>query len=92
MLTAPKAKIVHIEVEQGTSGAYFATSPELKGLQVACMTLEEIQNEIPRAITEMYAAYGLEVIVAPVDNNGHHYDRCWVAVPTSAAKSALAGI
>lgn len=90
MNASMKAKIVNIEVERGSSGAYFATSPELKGLQVARMTLAEIQQEIPRAIAVMYAACGVDVVVTPVEDDATDFDHRWVAVPKVIARSALA--
>lgn len=85
-----KAKLVNIVVERGTSGAYFATSPEIKGLQVAGMTLADVQHKLPLAIAEMYAACGVEVVVTPVEDDGDEIDHTWVAVPTVIAKAALA--
>lgn len=47
---------VRVDIERGTSGAYFATSDEMKGLQVAGMTLADVQRSLPGAIAEMRAA------------------------------------
>lgn len=85
-----KAKLVNIVVEQGSSGAYFATSPDMKGLQVAAMSLDEMRHEIPRAIAMMYAACGVEVVVTAVEEDDGDIDRQWVAVPAVVAKAALA--
>ena len=86
--TSMRAKIVHINVERGTSGAYFATSPELKGLMVSKMTIEAVHNDIPRAITELYAACGVDVVVTPVEDDSE-FEHPWVAVPAVVAKAAL---
>jgi len=88
--SAMKAKIVEIEIERGSSGAYFATSPQLRGLQVACMSTEEVAKEVPRAIQEMYAACGVEVFVSPVEGGIHFgVDSQWVAVPTGASQVSI---
>lgn len=47
---------VVINVVRGKSGAYFATSPDIKGLQVAAMTRGELDQKLPKAIAEMKAA------------------------------------
>jgi len=83
-----RAKIVHINVEHDASGAYFATSPELKGLLVAKMTIEDVYCNIARAITELYAASGVDVVVSPVEDDSE-YEHPWVAVPAAVAKMAL---
>jgi len=47
---------VVVEIERGTSGGYFATSPQIKGLLVASMTLAGVRDDLPGAIAEMKAA------------------------------------
>lgn len=47
---------IRVDIERGTSGAYFATSDEMKGLQVASMTLTGVRHKLPLAIAEMKAA------------------------------------
>lgn len=84
-----RAKIVHIHVEHDASGVYLATSPELKNLLVAKMTKEDVYRDIPRAITELYAACGEEVVVSPVEDDSE-FEHPWVAVPAVVAKQALA--
>ncbi len=86
-----RAKIVRVLIERGESGAYFATSPELKGFLVSKMTIEEVRNDVARAITELYAVCGEEVVVTEVDT-GHEseFENSWVAVPAVVAKQALA--
>jgi hypothetical protein len=85
------AKIVRVKFDQGASGAYFATSPDLKGLLVSKMTMNAVQAEIPRAITELYAVCGLSVVVTPVEqNDDDDFEDTWVAVPAAVASIALA--
>jgi hypothetical protein len=87
-----KAKIVNVAVERGESGAYFATSPDMKGLQVAAMSLDEMRLEIPRAIKMMYAACGEDVLVTPVEEDDGEIDRQWVAIPAVIAKTSRASV
>lgn len=47
---------VRIVIEQGRSGAFFATSPDMRGLQVAAMTMDGLIAELPEAIAQMKAA------------------------------------
>jgi len=77
------AKLVKVVIEQGKSGAYFATSPDLDGLDVARMTIKELREAVPEAIACLYAARGISVSVSPVEENDE-FDCQWVAVPTDA--------
>ncbi len=49
--------IATIKIEKGKSGAYFATSPDAPGLQVARMTIEELVVDLPKAISALSEAY-----------------------------------
>jgi hypothetical protein len=83
-----KARIVRIKCEKGKAGLFYATSPDLKGLLVAESTADELQRAIPKAIRDMYAASGVDVVVSPTDapDDG----RTWVALPAAIAREALA--
>jgi hypothetical protein len=83
------AKIVHIRVREGETGLLFATSPDLEGLLVAEPTRDALLRVIPNAITQMYAACGVSVVVTFVDNNGQSDGQSWVAFPAEVAKRAL---
>jgi hypothetical protein len=84
---APKARLVRITCEKGKTGLFYATSPDLRGLLVAEATVEALTEAIPKAIQEMYAASGVEVVVSPVEEpeEGH----TWVAIPAVIAREAL---
>ena len=84
-----KAKIVRIKIEQGDAGLLFATSPEIKGLLVAEETAEALAREIPKAIRDMYAVCGVEVVVSPVEDDEDGDLQPWVAVPAELARAAL---
>lgn len=88
MTDSMKAKVVNISIERGESGAYFATSPELKGLLVSKMTIQDLYRDIPRAIAELYALCGIDVAVTAAEG-GSEYEHPWVAVPESANKIHL---
>jgi hypothetical protein len=62
-----KPRIVRVERERGKAGLYYATSKDLKGLLVAAPTIGDLEDAIPKAIRDLYAACGVEVIVSLVD-------------------------
>ena len=83
-----KTKLVRIKIEEDKTGVFFATSPDVKGLLVAKPTIEDLYADIPRAIEELYALCGVDVIVAQVgdDDVGDHP---WVAIPADVARQRL---
>jgi len=85
--TMPKARIVRIRCEKGKTGLLYATSPDLRGLLVAEATAEALKQAIPKAIRDMYAATGVEVVVSPVEEpeDGH----TWVAIPAAIVRHWL---
>jgi hypothetical protein len=83
-----KARVVRIQLEEGKTGLFFATSPDLKGLLVAEPTLDKLVTAIPAAIVEMYEACGVTVVVTKLDNEVDNL-RSWVAVRADVAKQAL---
>jgi hypothetical protein len=86
---AMMARIVRIKREEGKTGLFYATSPDLKGLIVSASTLDALDRKTPGAIAEMYAACGVDVVVTRVDEQQADDFRSWVAVPTAVAKRAL---
>jgi hypothetical protein len=88
---ALKAKIVNVKVTEGRTGLFYATSPELRGLLVTEPTLDALEVAIPRAITDMYAVCGVEVVVTRVEDGSPEYQP-WVAVPVVIAKKALEAV
>ena len=87
---SPQAKLVRIKVEVGRTGLYYATSPDLTGLLVAERTLAAVQQAIPGAIKDLYAACGEEVVVTPLADHDDEYSP-WVAVPVALAHAQLDG-
>jgi hypothetical protein len=63
-----KAKVVRIKVEEGKTGLFYATSPDLKGLLVAEPTIDALDVAIPKVITDMFAACGVAVVVTQAGN------------------------
>ena len=88
MQSTAKAKIFDIHVEHDETGMYVATSPQLKGLLVAKQNMKALYEAIPVAISGMYEACGIEVVVTPAED-GSEYDHPWVAIPAEVAKRAL---
>lgn len=84
-----KARIVRVRIEEGKAGLFYATSPDLKGLLVAESTIDGLEREIPKAITDLYAACGVHVIVTQAQDGEDNTLTPWVAVPVPVAASAL---
>jgi hypothetical protein len=84
-----KAIIVRVKVEEGKTGLFYATSPDLKGLLVAEPTLDALDESIPKIIAQMYAACGVDVVVAQAKDNDPHFFP-WVAIPTETARRFMA--
>src|SRR5579863_6140917 len=83
-----RAHIVRVKREEGKTGLFYATSPDLKGLLVAEPTLDALENAIPQAITDLFAACGVSVVVTRVESDEDHM-RSWVAFPAEIAKREL---
>jgi hypothetical protein len=87
-MTTMRAKIVRIRIEDD-EGLFVASSPDLKGLLVAARELDVLEREIPRMITELYAACGEEVVVSKADDSGDDACPPWIAFPAAVARQAL---
>lgn len=88
--TTGRAQIIRVRVEEGKTGLFFATSPDLKGLLVAEPTIDELEATIPQAIAELWdATYGDKVVVTKAkDNDPQFYP--WVALPLAVARRVAA--
>ena len=47
--TLTKATVVRVKVEEGKTGLFYATSPDLRGLLVAEPTIDELEKAIPQS-------------------------------------------
>ncbi len=83
-----KARVLRIKVEEGKTGLFYATSPDLKGLLVAEPTMDALEEAIPKVITDMYAACGVKIVVAKAGDNDPEYFP-WVAIPADQARAAI---
>ena len=83
-----KARIVRVRREQGATGLFYATSPDLRGLLVAEPTLDGLEKAIPEAIRDLYMASGEPVLVTRTDHDTEEF-RSWVAFPVEIATDAL---
>jgi len=87
--TLTKAKVVRVKVEEGKTGLFYATSPDLKGLLVAEPTIEALEEAIPKVIADIFAAMGVaDVVVAKAGDSDPDYFP-WVAIPAEQAQAAL---
>ena len=84
-----KARIVRVKTEEGKTGLFYATSPDLTGLLVAEPTLDALEREIPKAIADLYAASGQKVLVTSLDEQYENL-KPWVTFPVEVARPALA--
>jgi hypothetical protein len=86
--TLTKAKVVRVKVEEGKTGLFYATSPDLRGLLVAEPTIDALEEAIPKVISDMYAAGGVSVAVTKGgDDDPNYYP--WIAIPVEQARAAL---
>lgn len=85
---AMKARIVRVKTEEGETGLFYATSPDLRGLLVAEPTIDALENAIPKAIAELYEAVGMSVVVSKVEDNDKDLHP-WVAFPAELARRVL---
>jgi hypothetical protein len=83
------ARIVRIRIEEGQTGLFYATSPDLKGLLVAEPSIDKLYEAIPRAISDLYRAVGEQMIVTPMERGDDDQLKPWVAVPLAIAKRAV---
>lgn len=79
-------KIVRVRHERGKSGFFFASTTDIDGLVVSASTPEELEVLIPEAITQLYKACGVEVIVTKVEDGPDE----WAAMPAELAEQKLA--
>jgi len=63
MTTEHRDILVRVRYDKGQTGLIYASSPDLKGLLVPRRSFEELEPALSRAITEMYAACGVDVVV-----------------------------
>jgi hypothetical protein len=83
-MTSDRAQIIRIKIEEGRTGLFFATSPDLQGLLVAERTIDELDEAIPEAIAELYAASGVKVVVTKAKDDSEFIP--WVAIPAHVAR------
>jgi len=87
-MTSMKAKIVRVRIEEGKTGLFYATCPDLRGLLVAEPNLDELDKAIPKSIVDLFAASDLHVVVTKAED-GEDDLTPWVAVPAVVAKAAM---
>ena len=86
-MSSMKADRVRVKIEEGRTGLFYATSPDLKGLLVAEPTLDGLDKAIPVAIADLYAASDLKVVVTKMDDGDDDFSP-WVAIPADLARAA----
>lgn len=84
-----KPKIVRVKIEKDSTGLFFATSPDLKGLLVAVQNKQDLDTGIQSAITDLYAACGVKVFVTLAEDGAGEGYAPWIAFPSSVAEAAL---
>jgi hypothetical protein len=83
------AKIVRVKIEEGKTGLFYATSPDLKGLLVAEPNIDDLDAAISQGISDLYAACGVSVFVAKAQDSDPDFFP-WVAIPAEVAERAMA--
>jgi len=91
--TTKYAQILRVSVKQGDKDVFVATSSSLKGLLVVSKDYRMLLDVlIPQAITDLYAAFGQELVVARLDEKDIADDNDslpFVAMPANIAREAL---
>lgn len=83
-----KAKVLRVKVEEGRTGLFYATSPDLKGLLVAEPTVDALEEAVPKVIADIYAALGVAVAVTRAgDDDTDSFS--WIVIPAEQARAAL---
>ena len=67
---------------------FFATSPDLKGLLAAEPTIDALHTAIAKAISDLYEACGVKVVVSMLDEEDGDFEP-WVAFPADVARREL---
>ena len=83
---ALRARRIRVVCQEGKTGLFYATSPDLKGLLVAEPSRAALEDAIPQAIEDLYRASGEDVLVTPLDQ-GDEAEASWVAFPAVAIRS-----
>ncbi len=89
-----EAKLVRISFETSQTGRIYATSPDLEGLLIGRRTMDELEQALPSAIRDMYAAVGMSVVVSRLSDDAGRlpHEAAWVAFPAEIARQALAAV
>jgi hypothetical protein len=84
------AKIVHVKIERGASGAYFATSPEVPGFEAVSQDRKDLEERlVPKYLTDLYKAAGQTVVVVRAEDLSDSDDVLpWVAMPLELVEFA----
>ena len=85
-----KAKVINVIIREDESGMFFASSSDLRGLHLACETLDELREEIPLIIKLLLEAEGLKVSVIEAEAKDLEKlgVRPWIAVPAAQLSAA----
>lgn len=87
-MTQTQTEIVTIRIEDGEE-MFHATSPTMRGLLVSKHNLNDLLEEIPKAITDINRVKGKEVVVIPA--NGESFYR-FVVIHKAELKKLLEGL
>jgi hypothetical protein len=90
MMATMKAKTFRVRIKQDGS-LFIATSPDLKGMLVAEHSLEELENAIPSAVQDLFAACDVKVVVSKIEDDDNDVTP-WVAFPAELARKGLARV
>ena len=86
---APRARIVRVKIEEGRTGLFYATSPDLKGLLVAEPTMDALEAAVPQAIADLYAVAGVQGHAVDLDPAVGELDP---VTPVAAAEEVVASL
>jgi hypothetical protein len=81
---AQQAHVVRVKRDRGDSGLFYATSPDLIGLAINRPTLLELDAAIPQAITDLFLARDIAVVVTAAAQQDAYMR--WIATPIKHSK------
>ena len=82
-------RIIRVHYERGRSGVLFASSQDIDGLVVSAPTEAELDALVPEAITQLYAACHVRVIVTRVEEEPQDDITRWATLPADLAAQKL---
>ena len=66
-----KARTFSVHIEE-KSGLFFGTGPDIKGLFIAKHSAQEVDDAVPSAVQDLFAACNVHVVVSKLETATRH--------------------